>query len=428
MTTLKIRSVLATILLVAMAACGEEPEVVQQEQKLAPPEESRTALWPGPWRLTIELQGKTLPLQMEVVDRDDGVPAVYYINGEERVKVPRVEIDGNKVLLEMTAYDTRITGTVDNGVLTGELHKKKRDETQVMPVRADYGEQYRFFQTMAPPEAELGGRWAVTFTDDDGNETEAVAEFEQQGTQLEGTILTPTGDYRFLAGEVRNGQLFLSTYDGAHVFLFEASYDKVEDRLSGDFWSGAAWHEDWVAERDPAAELPDADAATFLREGYDSFEFTFPNLEGEPVSLDDPKFDDKVVIVQLAGSWCPNCGDETRFLAPWYEENRERGVEVIALMFEYYEDFDAAAEQVRKWRDEFGVEYTTLVAGTSEKDVASEALPQLNAVLAYPTTIFIDRDGKVRRIHTSFSGPGTGERYEKLVRSFNDTVDALLDE
>ena len=407
--------------------CGEDPDIANAQQ--APVAESaESPLRPGMWRLEISLQGETLPVQMEVVPQREGLPAVYYINGEERLRVPRVELDGSELLLEMTAYDTRIEGTLNDGVLVGELHKKKRDDTQVMPVRAEHGKQYRFFQQPAPPGVDVTGRWAVTFVDDEGNKTPAVAEFRQAGPQLEGTFLTPTGDYRFLAGEVRNSRIYLSAYDGAHVFLFHAEYDEGSDTLSGDFWSGTAWHETWAAERDPDAEIPDGDEMTFLREGYEAFDFTFPNLEGEPVSLSDPRFRNKVVIVQIAGSWCPNCGDETAFLAPWYRENRERGVEIVALMFEHYEDFDAAAEQVRKWREEFGVEYPTLIAGTSEKDVASDALPQLNAVLAYPTTIFIDRQGDVRRIHTSFAGPGTGERYRKLVESFNATVDALLAE
>ena len=412
-----------------LMACGDSETATSDNTATEPVADSaESPLRHGMWRMEISLQDQVLPVQMQVVPRAEGLPAVYYINGEERVRVPRVELDGSELLLDMTAYDTRIEGTLNDGVLVGKLYKKKRDETQVMPVRAEHGKQYRFFERLAPPGVDVTGRWAVTFTDDEGNETEAVAEFEQAGTQLEGTFLTPTGDYRFLAGEVRNGDIYLSTYDGSHVFLFTASHDEESDTLSGDFWSGTAWHESWVAERDPDADIPDGDEMTFLKEGYDSFGFTFPNLEGEPVSLSDPMFRDKVVIVQIAGSWCPNCGDETAFLAPWYKENRERGVEIVALMFEHYEEFDAAAEQVAEWREEFGVEYPTLIAGTSEKDVASDALPQLNAVLAYPTTIFIDHTGEVRRIHTSFSGPGTGERYDRLVASFNATVDALVAE
>src|SRR5690606_18217751 len=180
-----------------------------------------------------------------------------------------------------------------------------------------------------------------------------------------------------------------------------------------------------IASRGENDEHNDMDKPTSLMKVAVEIDFTFTNIEGEPVSHSDPSIDGKVVIVQLAGSWCPNCADETRFLAPWYRENRDRGVEVVALMFEHFGDFEKAAKQVRIWRETYGVEYPTLIAGTSEKDNVSNALPQLNAFLAFPTTIFIDRDGKVARIHTGFNGPAT-DRYEEGIAAFNATVDALL--
>jgi len=134
------------------------------------------------------------------------------------------------------------------------------------------------------------------------------------------------------------------------------------------------------------------------------------------------------VIVTLAGSWCPNCHDEAAFLRPLYREYRERGLEVVALMFEHFGDFAQAAAATRRFRDKFGIEYTTLIAGTSDTDEASKALPQLTGVFAYPTTIFIDRSGQVRKIHAGFSGPATGQHYEEQTQEFRALVETLLAE
>ncbi|MEO1204430.1 MAG: TlpA disulfide reductase family protein, partial [Pseudomonadota bacterium] len=198
--------------------------------------------------------------------------------------------------------------------------------------------------------------------------------------------------------------------------------------LVGDFWSGLKSHESWTAHRDDDASLPDADSLTFLKEGYERFEFSFPDTTGTAVSLDDPRFHGKAVVITLAGSWCPNCHDEAAFMATLYDKYRDDGLEVIALMFEHSGEFDGAAEQVRRFRDKFDIDYTTLIAGSSDKTLAAEALPQLNHVLAFPTTIFIGRDGSVRRIHTGFSGPGTGEHYTRLTRDFTRYVEGLLAE
>lgn len=382
----------------------------------------------GTWRVSLTLPGGELPLTMEITGSRES-PQVHFINGAERVSVPDVRIDGNRVALVFTGFNNRIDATFDGDVLEGTLTLVKlHGEEQHIPFRAVHGENYRFFADEAggaPPS--VAGRWAMRFVDDEGGAYDAVGEFEQEGETVTGTILTPTGDYRFLAGSVRDGRLYLSTFDGAHVYLFEADV-KPDGNLAGDFWSGTAWHEDWTAHRDEQAALPDATTMTWLKEGYEAFDFTFPNLEGEPVSLSDAQFRGKVVIVTLAGSWCPNCRDEAVFMAPFYEENRDRGIEIIALMYERFGEFEKAAETTRRWRSELGIEYETLIAGISAKDEASKTLPTLNGIIAFPTTIFVDRAGKVRLIHTGFTGPGTGEHYEKFKREFTTLVDELLAE
>lgn len=394
-------------------------------------EQARPPLPQGNWRGVIEMQGKQLPFQMTVThppgQGDAGTPKVEFINGEERVAVERVDIDGPRVALIMPVFDTRIEGVFESGRIEGTLTRgfTRGDKAQRMPVTITAGERHRFFRELEPAKVDVSGLWQVTFTKPDGKTSPAVGQIRQQGGQVFGTFLTPTSDYRYLAGAVHDGRLHLSAWDGSHAFLFEAAL-REDGSMAGDFWSGTSWHETWTAKRDPDAALPDMDQQTHLKPGYETFDFTFPNLDGQPVSLSDPRFEDKVVIVQIAGTWCPNCADEARFLAPWYRTNRDRGVEIVALMFEHFEDFERAAERVRIWRQSFGVDYETLIAGTSDKQKASSRLPQLDAVLAYPTTIFIGRDGKVARIHTGFNGPATGARYEEDIRKLDATVDALL--
>jgi thiol-disulfide isomerase/thioredoxin len=286
---------------------------------------------------------------------------------------------------------------------------------------------YRFFKDPSTDNADVAGRWAATFVEANGKRAPAVGEFTQSFQEVTGTFLRPAGDQRYLAGEMRGDDLYLSAFDGSHVYLLRAKVTR-NGVLAGKFWSGLAWVEDWTARRDADAALPNADAATTIRDDTWSFGFTFPDETGKPVSLADARFRDKVVIVTLAGSWCPNCHDAAGFMAPFYKENRERGLEVVALMFEHFDDFERAAQAVHEFRRKFGIEYTTLIAGISDKDDAATRLPQLNGVYAFPTTMFVDRHGRVRRIHTGFSGPATGEHYEELTASFAATAEMLLAE
>jgi thiol-disulfide isomerase/thioredoxin len=267
----------------------------------------------------------------------------------------------------------------------------------------------------------------VTFIDDSGATEKAVGEFSQSHDVVTGTFLTDTGDHRFLAGQVQGDVLHLSTFDGAHAYLYQAKLGP-DGSLSGEYWSGLAYHEKWTAVRDAGASLPDAYKLTALRGGAKEFDFAFPDLQGNMVSSKDPKFRGKVLIVALAGSWCPNCHDEAAFLAPLYNDYRAKGLEVVSLMFEHFGDFPHAAEATLRFRQHYGIEYTTLIAGISDKDDAAKKLPSLDRVYAFPTTIFIDRKGQVRKIHTGFSGPATGEHYTQFVDEVKATLDQLLAE
>jgi peroxiredoxin len=189
-----------------------------------------------------------------------------------------------------------------------------------------------------------------------------------------------------------------------------------------------AYHEKWSGKRDAAAQLPDAYGVTAMRTGVKKFDFAFPDLDGKTVSSKDPQFRGKVMIVALAGSWCPNCHDEAAFLAPLYQEYRGKGLEIVSLQFEHFGDFDRASSATRRFRQNYGIEYTTLIAGISDKDEAAKKLPMLKSFVAFPTTVFIDRKGNVRKIHTGFTGPATGDHYTQFVGEVKATLEKLLAE
>lgn len=381
----------------------------------------------GFWHARITLPGGDIEAGIELSHGADGYGASL-VNGQERVPINEVLFENGELLLRFPAFNNEIRARLDDGQLVGELVLVKRHgATQSMPFVATPGAERKPESTGNSSEHDLSGRWSATFHEPDGSNAAAIGEFQQRGARLFGTFLHPNGDYRYLAGYVRGDEFKLSTFDGAHAFIFTGN---VEDGriVNGQFWSGTSWHQTWTAERNAEAKLPDAYSRTWLKPGYERFTFEFPDPDGNPVSIDDPRFDGKVVVVTLAGTWCPNCHDEARFMAPLYDEYRDKGLEVVALMFEHFEDHDVAAARIRDFREKFDIDYATLIAGVSSKTEAADVLPSLNAVLAFPTTIFIDRQGKVRRIHTGFSGPGTGAHYEELTAEITAFIDELLAE
>ena len=380
----------------------------------------------GIWRAVITLQGRDLPFNF-TFERNAGKPSVTIHNGAERLRLDEVQLKGDSVVIVMGIFDSEIRARLRNGKLEGQWLKHHPSSSYALPFKAEPGVSYRFAPAATDSKHSIAGNWRVRFQDSKGNAYPAVGVFEQMDNLVTGTFLTSTGDYRFLEGQLEGDKVRLSTFDGSHAYVFEADF-QPDGSLSGSFFSGKSNHETWTARPDPEAALPETAPKSLLKPGYEKMDFTFPDLNGKPVSLTDDVFAGKVVVVQLLGSWCPNCMDETAFLAPWYEANKSRGVEVIGLGYEYSAEFAKAAARLQKMQSRFGITYPLLVAGTSDKKAAAATLPMLHGIEAFPTTLFLDRQGRLRKIHSGFSGPGTGAYYEEFKQDFEQTIKGLLEE
>ena len=388
--------------------------------------QSNIRLSEGKWRAEIAMQDQLLPFNFEVENSGDS-QVVYLVNGKERLLVNEVKYANDSLKIAMPFFDCEIIGKTNGHKLEGTYIKHFPDREARLPIVAELGKTFRFKGTPATPLIDLSDKWDVSFIEENGDSSRAIGIFTQVGNDLTGTFLTPTGDYRFLAGNIDGDKLNLSCFDGEHAFLFHAKLGN-DSTLAGTFWSGSAYKADWTARKNPNAALPNPDSLTYLKKGYDRINFAFPNLDGDPISLNDPKYKGKVVIVQMLGSWCPNCMDETAFLSKYYKINKDKQIAIIGLAYERNPEFKEAKKRLEKMKLRFGIDYDLLIAGTYNKAAAAATLPMLNHVLAFPTTIFIDKKGRVRKIHTGFNGPGTGIYYEKFAEEFNIFIDKLLAE
>jgi len=379
-------------------------------------------LKPGLWRGVIDMQQRELPFVFEV-KQDSGRTVMVLQNAEERLRLDEIFYADDSVRIMLHIFDAELRARIDGNQLTGRFIKHYAPQGS-LPFRATFNEQHRF-ATDELPAVDFSGKYQLTFSYDTVSYP-AVGIFNQTGNTVTGTFLTPSGDYRYLEGNVIAETLHLSAFDGNHAFIFEARLRG--DSLAGDFFSGKSAHEKFSGIRNDQAALPDAGKLTYLKPGYTRIDFSFPDVNGNKVSLSDERFKNKVVILQLFGSWCPNCMDETRFLTDWYNRNHLRGVEVVGLAYERKSDFAYASGRVKKMKERLRVNYPLLIAGTSDKKQAAETLPMLNHVMAFPTTIFVGKDGQVKHIHTGFSGPGTGVYYEQFIQRFAETVNELLQE
>jgi peroxiredoxin len=392
--------------------------------------DSQPTLKSGIWKAVLQrADGQQIIFNFEVKSLN-GKPALYVQNATERLLVDDIKQEGDSIRITMPFFDASFEAIIkSNGNLQGTFIKGRGERRQEIPFTAEYGKKDRYPVT-ANTSYKVSGRWAAKFGEGK-DATIAVGEFKQlPGGKVTGTFLTPTGDYRFLEGGIHHDTLRLSAFDGSHVYLFAAKLDSDSTITQATFYAGATGKEGWVAQKDKHARLPDGYAAVKLRPGESRLNFRFPSTAGQQVGIDDARFKNKVVIIQILGSWCPNCMDETAFLSDYYKKNKQKGIEVLGLAYERTTDFEQSKKGLATFQKRFNVQYPFLVTGVAVSDPqrTEKTLPQIEPIQGFPTTIFIDKKGNVRKIHTGYDGPATGEHYEAFKKEFNELVNSLLNE
>lgn len=387
---------------------------------------SKPELSTGIWRGALKTaSGNEIPFNFEITDTA-GKKQMTIFNGTERFKVTDIALKKDSVAIKMPLFDSEFKLKLVKDGLTGKWIKHLADSDAVLDFNAVRNAEWRF-KNDQKPAFSVAGRWGVTFGE--GEDTDfAVGEFKQEDAKLTGTFLTTTGDYRFLEGVVNGDSLYLSCFDGGHAYLFNAKI-KGDSITAGKFYSGKNGQDVWTAVKDDNARLPDAYSLTALKPGFKKLAFTFNDINGNRVSLDDGRFKNKVVIVQIMGSWCPNCMDETAYLVNYYKKYQPKGVEIVGLAYERTTNFSRSQKALQQLKERFNIPYPLLITGyTPAKGEAAKSLPMLDKVLGFPTTIIIDKKGDVRKIHTGFSGPGTGQYYIDFISEFERLTGNLLAE
>jgi len=387
--------------------------------------ERKSTLQSGIWRGELAVAGnRQAPFLFEVHRVSSDTATVTLINGEERVELAGVTLQDDSLVIPIVAYDAVIRGVVTADSIEGRFIRNYLENDPGVPFTARYGEAARFAPAEHPTDKAIDGKWEVHFIGEKGDTTHNVGIFQSDDALVTGSILTSSGDLRFLEGAYTYDGVQLSAFGGLSPYLIEITFTD-DDHFTGTFYTARGTTQLSGSRNDEAA-LADPYSLARLKPGFETLGFSLPDTDGNLVSLSDERFRDKVVIVSILGSWCPNCLDEMAFLAPWYEENKERGIEVGGIAFERKDDFDYARKAITQLTERYHTGYPVLFGGEVGKESIAGALPELDNFSSYPTTIFLDRQGKVRRIHTGFNGPATGLFYQEFIDEFNTLVDSLL--
>jgi thiol-disulfide isomerase/thioredoxin len=371
----------------------------------------------GMWRLELTYPHGKIPFLIEFEPGKRQWNAVL-INGKEQIILDEIKATDKKWIIPLGTYSTTLElNFLSRTDVKGEFIAPGKPP---VPVIGSFGGYRRFPRPKKDPSITLSGKWSTVLVDDQGGKTEAIALFEQTGQTLNATILTPSGDYRYMDGYVEGDEFKVAGFDGVFHFLFEGKL--AGKKLSGQLISRKLTT--FTAELNPKAELPSALEHTKAGE----IQFKFKDTTGKEISLSDPRFQNKPVILQIFGSWCPNCIDETAFLNDWYKKTGGQKVELISLAFERLDSEASALKQLQRFVKKRDVAYPMLLAGSTDQEKPMDKIPTLTGFMAFPTTIFLNEKHQVKKIHAGFMGPGTGVYYSQFQQFFHETIKELAKE
>jgi thiol-disulfide isomerase/thioredoxin len=380
----------------------------------------------GQWEGTVVVDNMTVPFRIDITGKANKLEAAF-INGDERVTSSRGMQVKDAVELDFDQYAETLRGNLEGGELKGIIAGKFGPGP-----RSDLAfEAHRYVPQPNPPAVtvpEIGGLWEIEVKSPKGEDAWRFI-VRQTGADVSAAILRVDGDTGALTGRFRDGKFVLSHFSGERPYLMEAA-------LRSDGSLAITLHDYTGARVLPAYRPADARAKglpeptdpaqhTRVADPTKPFEFSFPDISGRTISNKDARFLGKVVLVNITGSWCPNCHDEAPFLAQLYDKYRYRGLEVVALDFEEPEQI-ADLTRLRWFVQHYGIHYTVLVGG--DPDDVNKKIPQLVNLNSWPTTVFIGRDGRVKSVHAGFASPASGDLNGQLEVEFSARVEALLAE
>jgi thiol-disulfide isomerase/thioredoxin len=381
----------------------------------------------GLWDATVGYGEIQVPFEFGIAQDATGVSG-WFFNGDERVVSDSGSFESGRLLLEFPAYGRRIDAQLGtDGLLNGSYGPPAAGSTlRTYPFAARRAPAAHATARVKAPSIE--GLWIVTAEGGKAGEKSWRFIVHQSGPSVRAAILRVDGDTGALTGSWQDGRFLLSHFDGARPLLIEVrpAPDDTLAILLRNSNGTTATLAGYRAADARARGIPDAadpSAHTSVRDPNEPFQFSFPDLDGRIVSNTDGRFQGKVIVIDVAGSWCPNCHDEAPFLEALYRKYHRRGLEIVTLSFEEPEQY-ANPVRLRAFVHDFGLEYTVLLAGTL--DDLHAKLPQAVNLDAYPTTFFIGRDGRVKSVHSGFAAAATGNFNRELKQDFTSTIEKLL--
>jgi thiol-disulfide isomerase/thioredoxin len=379
----------------------------------------------GLWDAAVITNGVEIPFRYEIAVQGSQAQG-FFFEGDQRIASSSGTYANGELKIAYEHLDTVLEAHLEGAELVGSYHGN-RANARATPFRAR-----RFAPVQADAEApQVAGDWIMSRLQAERSaprDTRTWTLFlRQSGAEVTGSILRVDGDTGTLSGHFAGGKLVLSHFAGerpTHVEAMLNADGTLAITLNGNAHYIAARSSE--ARAKGIADPPDPSRYTSVKDPTEPFHFKGLAMDGKTVSDADPQFKGKVVILAIGGSWCPNCHDEAPFLVELYNKFHAQGLEIAGLSFENSADPAVAQPRMRTFIRRYGIQYPMLLMG--DTSMLNAKLPQIVNFGAYPTSIYLGRDGRVRSMHAGFASPATGEEHVRLESEITGLVEKLLAE
>jgi thiol-disulfide isomerase/thioredoxin len=400
----------------------------------------------GRWDARLVQNDTVIPFRLDISGSGPSLKGTFYDGFKPYDGTTAASFDHNQLTLDVQHYLTTITATLQDGQLNGTVDIQNRGQSAHYAFQAA-----RHTDVAAVANApSIAGSWVVPL-ETPSSKGEKAFRFivEQKGAEVAASILRVDGDTGAYTGSYQDGKWVLSHFDGSRpgVIVVSRNEDgtlnilqqvaRAEKPAVGDKPYGnntvadGRYAPSLTAVREELAKargLPEPEnyeTHTTIRDPHEAFTFNFKDVDGKYVSNEDPRFKGKVVLAIVTGTWCPNCHDEAQYLVELDRKYRDKGLAIVALDFEEPEQL-GSLERERAFVKKYGVKYTYLIAGAPSD--MWEKVPQAVNLNTWPATLFIDRNGLVRSIHSGFASPASGDFNKQLQQEFTTKIEYLLSE
>ena len=372
----------------------------------------------GMWDAAVTVNKLEIPFRFEIAGSGASVRGSFF-NGDVKLTSTSGHFENGALTLTWDYYASRLEAKLHEGVLEGTYFRARNAPAPFRATRA-------VPRPPSPGAPAIGGIWEVTGLDSAKAEKAWRLVVRQKGGEISAGILRVDGDTGTMTGAYRDGKFVVSHFSASRPSLLEIKAQpdgSLALTLNGR--TGYTAYRPEVARAKGLPEPDDPAKHTGIKDPNERFHFNFPDLTGRMMSDADPRFQGKVVLVNITGSWCPNCHDEAPFLASIYRKYRSQGLEIVGLSFEEADQMKDPV-RLRSFLKKYGITWTILLVG--DTDQVNEKLPQVVKLDAWPTTFFLGRDGRVRAVHSGFPSSASGELRFKAEEEFSATVERLLAE